>query len=243
MAFKLDQFRKQLDSSVKLEKSKGGTYEQILFGMSHQIERNTQMANMISVEVKPSPIHGRGVFATRKIFKDDVITVYPCHKIVSTIGANDHIMYRVGIRVPPHDDYMAYAQCISESDAGLKYISADPSQPALPHICAHLINDPYPNAPHPKLHYTDPQQCGKAFIEYHLLTNKYGNSIIRTYRYYALAIATRDIEAGEEILGAYGFPYWTQNKMDEISHMLQQYYTTLTDNQMAFVTKIIKEGL
>lgn len=92
----------------------------------HEVLQTKYSFNINNVYVKESNIHGFGVFTNKSISKDEVLTIYPCDLLQTSVEQfipENYIGY--GYCYPIHDDYVVFGDS--------KKCSSD--------YCGHLIND------------------------------------------------------------------------------------------------------
>lgn len=199
----------KLDNIINLYKkvisSKNYKYQKPSYGKYDKLKVEMLLKNipfnLDKVYVKPSKIHGLGVFAKSKIFKDEIITFYPGHYVLifpkgdagkntgpcgiitsddveeasSTYKEEYKAIYRFDI-----DDY--YAIC------------GDPRITQYSDYLGHMIND-----------------GAKGHSSKNNINQK-SNSYFQdvgNFGFLIAIIASRDIEENEEILISYGYNYWT----------------------------------
>lgn len=197
------------------------------------------------VEVRESPIHGRGVFATKPIQKGEIVTTYPAHCIATVKGREIEAQILSG--EPEHHEnilhhHPTYSMFIhkntsnafnaSKSSSSEVFLMGNPSIPSYHFSCAHLINDPYPDTTKidsiRAIRRTGtPELITKLYIDYTLRTQRAKNTKLVGKHYYAYATATRDIAQGEEILAPYGFMYWADLTEKELVTAVKEYRDTL----------------
>jgi len=163
-----------------------------------------------NVELRQSRVHGRGVFATRKIIKNDVVTLYP----------GDVVTYHPGGRSndPSKIVYDFYGDGLSESSKTshmknrLRYkdyknsiissydVIGTPENDKNPAYLGHFIND--------AVRCTNDE---RSVLIYTTETLAKANCAFRSINDLHIAvIATRDIEIGEELYIPYGATYWME---------------------------------
>jgi hypothetical protein len=164
------------------------------------------------LEVRASPVHGLGVFATRALPKGAVLTSYPMH-LMAIAG----VLYRVmGEDVPLDEtrenmDYWG-AHYSFQMDEHIKAIGL-PNQHSERRLLGHMINDgclvnPFANTPVGAL--ADPKKLLQRILPYYENVLTYTNCTFRKCRQGLLVcvVAQREIAAGEELLVNYGLDYW-----------------------------------
>jgi len=163
-----------------------------------------------TIEVRPSPIHGNGIFATKKINNGQIITFYDLHCIRLYHGKNnDYIQSYVfenpkntnGIQFEASDDY----EIIVNNHIS---IFNDPTYYVNSVFLGHIVNDSTSLLiKDKKLSYIE---FRNKIMRYFLQSNN--NAMIKcnddnSLRY---IVAIRDIEINEEILVSYSPNYWLQ---------------------------------
>lgn len=144
------------------------------------------------VEIKKSPIHGRGVFATRDIKKGEYITKYCPDKM---IFYRDDESAKVNARCFPY---------ILNHPDGKRVLVGDPeSEFDLDH-CGFLVNDTYKAVLPDSL---DFDENLKAAIDYYETGLRRSNVVLAPKMH-----AARNIKKGEELVTNYGFNYWLTRK-------------------------------
>lgn len=158
-----------------------------------------------SVEARPSPVHGTGVFATKDIDEGAVVTLYPAdillEKTIGKGGANAFMMPRVAkIRGLRHGTAQATVLDLQPYKFNLNKtlsIIGDPRLNRDPAYLGHLINDGVTRSDHTELSYLR-EAMQKNNCRFHVCAEN---------RHVAM-IAMRKIWAGEELFVTYGLPYW-----------------------------------
>ena len=160
------------------------------------LKRLTLPRRMFPVVVGASPLHGRGVFATRDIAEGELLTLYP----------PDGLAYFQGGRVQcisdaddEHETFMMrfYAQQLSQT----VQLLGDPDQDQDPAYIGHLINDSV-GPPGSR----SPEELEAAWALHNARP-------VSVYTQVEVAfVATRPIEKGDEILTTYGSCYWANHE-------------------------------
>lgn len=182
-----------------------------------------------SVCVKESSIHGLGVFATEKISKGAICTLYPADALGKAKGDKTIVQGTSDFR--PH---MSYAQTLWQKGDEALCAIGDPSRYS-PAFCGHLINDPYLNVNRLKDE-KDISNLAKEIIEYQIRVKHMCNCKLQSNEYYSYVVATREIDKGEELLAPYGFPYWTGIKKE---NEFASYMSKLDDKKRHFYTRML----
>jgi len=199
---------------------------------------------MDKVRVSPSSTHGSGVFATRIIRKGEKITQYPedlvfendrqgrGYKVIGCPHGTDYIKAKVAIFEADDDQLLNYLQHVKNDI----HVYGDPSIHS-PKACAHLINDAV------KLDKIDcnpaVENIGKGFHAYLLQSVTRLNCMIETIKGKCWAVATRDIQDGDELFTSYGYQYWIKYPFTAMENHLYAYVQMLNPRQNdAFYTLI-----
>ena len=147
--------------------------------------------NSHKLEVRKSPIHGVGVFATEKIARGEALTRYFTDRV-----------YKNGDPSPEWENWRDYGM---RTACGGVFVG-DPRVRDV-ESCGHLINEAYmPKISGP---WDDFDTMLDTVIDYIRTTEKKRNVNLKP-----VVTAKRDIEPGEELLAAYGFNYWLGRKVD-----------------------------
>lgn len=185
-------------------------YEMIKF----YLEMYHRLIDIGRVEVRDSPIHGKGVFATRKIKRGDVITFYFPY-FLNYNYADIHDTKReetADIVIPVISRRRFEGNSAEKYDELFKstikipdnfYLMGDDEYISDSRFLGHMVNDPcnFKNGPVDHLKYDS-----------EILKN--ANATVVSYtgdRRYIYVGAMRDIEINEEILVPYGGRYWGIN--------------------------------
>jgi SET domain len=166
---------------------------------------------MSKVQVKESPTHGLGVFATETIKKGELVTRYPADLIFQgtesgynlvTDGLTDLEYAEARVARLTIDQVKSYILSLCDD----LYIFGDPERHS-PGKCAHIIND---GVMLDKINTSPtPANAGKEHHNYYLRGLRcncvFNQSTDKDGRW---AVAIRDIQAGEELFTNYGYQYW-----------------------------------
>jgi hypothetical protein len=97
------------------------------------------------VELRPSPVHGMGVFATRDIAKGEIVTTYPRDCVIWSMTARDGGMMDwclvAGRGEPPSEHRQRYYSMYLKIYNGIARLVGDPSRTERPEVLGHMIND------------------------------------------------------------------------------------------------------
>ena len=172
-------------------------------------------ATMFPVEVRPSPVHGMGVFVTCDVEANQVLTLYPNDAHVSWRGAisNEGIPVVVDCHMYVWDAtesrepadvvtiHQEYGICIDFHDGIVLQGVGYPELNDDPAYLGHLCND----------------AAGKVSkLKYEKKTRKHANAGVTKVHsgLHRCVVSTRPIPKGSEVLVCYGPGYWeTQAQM------------------------------
>ena len=114
-------------------------------------DRDSAIVNFLPkppVEVRPSPIHGTGVFAVRDIAAFSYLTIYPCDGLLwqSSDWVQDEEKCRsligCGYHADTHEKSISNSQLLPEPPGtGSLIIEGSPALVSNSHFLAHMIND------------------------------------------------------------------------------------------------------
>lgn len=190
------------------------------------------------VEVRDSPIHGKGVFTTQSVKKGDVLTSYPCHKLCYEYFNTDVK------KVLPFDDdtefSMKYCAVLFSTPNYIAHIYGNPKKYNKAY-CGHLINDAYPNVDKlTALRDCDTETFGKLNLDYMLRSIHNGNCAIHHTATYAYIVAIKDICADTELLTTYNTAYWCWQPAQVWAKRWNEYINSLKQSKKAAVMNITK---
>lgn len=158
-----------------------------------------------SVALQASPVHGQGLFATRDIEPDELLTIYPVHMVYWDSG--EHRIYIEGSHGKPAVQRWQFDYATSGDAFGCKFDLVGFPTVLEPGYLGHMINDRLkltcasgvdaynrlgPDVTNVRLGMFSPEE--QAFEEGHD-TNLY-------------VLSTKHIRAGEELFLMYGEAYW-----------------------------------
>ena len=161
--------------------------------------RNMGKVLLDKCKVLPSPVHGNGVFATRDIAVNEVITLYPCDIVTEVVSKG--IKYHIPLG---HPFFKSKTDCerYSYFDRGLMTLAlvGDPLQTDNPTFLGHMCNDK--------------SKCGSELDTRSYLLNSHSSNASFTLfdKEFVAIVAKRSISNGEEIFVTYGVDYWLRNK-------------------------------
>jgi hypothetical protein len=178
--------------------------------------------------VAPStiPQAGHGLFASRKIYKDELITLYPGDALLLWNKSVGDFSGDVGVLFGNHVQDRNVTKATSDETRNYEIkindmtsLVADPNCVNDPAYLAHMMNDGAPCW----------QDSFSARSEYSQRTvQKYNAAIVPIQDCHYAAVATKDIQANQEIFVSYGEGYW-------LSRLRKQ--TTTTGNKQASANK------
>jgi hypothetical protein len=163
------------------------------------------------LEVRDSPVHGRGVFATRALPPETVLTTYPCHLVTEGLECSTVGDFTVDptLLAKLIDDYS-----VDMNGTGL--ITGLPTKCDVKALLGHMINDAsledfFGNTPIEKLR--DPEVLCRIICRHY--TNTLGNMnctiAIDRSNLVALVVSKREIATNEELLVNYGIQWWMEH--------------------------------
>ena len=143
------------------------------------------------VEIKDSPVHGKGVFAKEDIKKGELITFYPADAWINNGMINTYTM-----TAEKAQDLSLYAYRFTSGDLD---IFGDPAKIDDPAYLGHMINDAVEYRPRKssEREYAA-SSLKKSNIIFHVIAKEWHVAIV----------AIRPIKAGEELFVCYGPQYW-----------------------------------
>ena len=184
-------------------KQQRDTYRAAAYKAISSHGRNSEIVKFLpkaSVELRPSPIHGMGVFATKDIEAFSFLSLYPCDGLLWLPEdadwdlINSTAAIRTGWKPTSLEEELTYRQAIDSLGRGKLFIDANPSVTADPYFLAHMINDG--------------ASCKReeSAEMYWTISDRKRNSLFCPVL--EAHFATKDIKKGEEILSTYGSDYW-----------------------------------
>ena len=150
-------------------------------------------------KVKPSSVHGLGVFATRDITEGSYVTLYPADDIyfTPTWGQEDRVVTMNG-GLLPKSVVNSYTLKLTGEYKQFAMLGAvgDPRKHDNPHYLGHMLND--------SVKLSNPEAAA-VYKRISLLRENCVDVHFEGIQYMA---AMRDIKAGEELFFTYGVDYW-----------------------------------
>lgn len=136
----------------------------------------------IKIEILPSLVHGRGIFTTEIIEKDEIVTFYPVHSVQNTNSSLFH-----------HELYYDYIYSVDDNIT----IAGHPNITDDLQFCGHLLNDGSLCLKNEEAYENTLENC--SFL----------NIVdVDSICYCVAIIANKQIQKGEELFLSYGWPYW-----------------------------------
>ena len=165
--------------------------------------KNIRPTGLCNVRIAASSTHGEGVFAQRNLKRGDLVTLHPCDYISINLGNHTAAWVPTHVDMPEMTELLSKVlfQYSASVDGTCFSVAADPTIPATPTACAHLIND-------------------GAIIEdrdfdYATLRKYVEDSTAAQNCHFVTlagvcvaAVASRDIKRNEELFASYGAPFW-----------------------------------
>lgn len=170
--------------------------------------------------------HGRGLFATRDIEPDELLTYYPCHYLKET-GIHDlsyALLTQPNSPAPWSDDlqdHHDYAFDIYKTKAHNYSIVADPTRPCVPWLACHFANDCVENVMELR-RFSVPKTLARNWIKYDRATLKRQNASMRCKDDVVSLHSIKPIKMNEEVLTSYGFLYWLNRSDQDVKRILEK---------------------
>jgi hypothetical protein len=227
-----------LDGYAEVMEERGFSPYQIILEMHHLL---TTSDDKFNVEVKKSPLHGKGVFATAKIKKHDILTFYPSHTLYITDAVVESTeYYDTDSKRPLRDLEYGYTQF---SDKSYTIMSlGDPIQTMEPALLAHMVNDFLPSDSKINFLPESGEKLIKEWARYEELREELSNAHMVRHKYHTYIAATKDIEAGEEVLVGYGYPFWVKVEQDVFDKLLAEGFAGLSESADSKLIDLIKKS-
>ena len=178
-------------------------------------------SNIEKVYIKPSKIHGNGVFALNNIKKDELITIYPAHYLIVRPNGYNKCKEAGTVHFILKSDIVEDNELNINDDIKIDYtfhindyysICGDPRLTDDCNFVGHMINDGI------KGHSTEDDINTLDNNIYNNITGLKNNSRFKIIDDYCVAIvSTRDITKDEEILIGYNYAYWVEHNTYELN--------------------------
>lgn len=192
-----------------------------------------EMEEVVCVEVKESPIHGRGVFATRDIKRGEAVCLYPADYVM--LNYNGEVYTTKDNDMKDFDMDYAFSWYYKNQ---LIHIIGNKTK-YTPLLCGHLVNDARLNMKELTYKKGDEKMLLNELIKYGYADS---NVKLEKSKYVAYLRACKDIKKGEELLTSYGFSYWVKDNAlyyDSLMNDLKKYINTLDKKTKAVYTNLI----
>ena len=166
------------------------------------LTKNIRPTDLCNVRIAASHRHGEGVFAQRNLKRGDLITLHPCHYVsINLVGHTAWVPAKVEM---PHMTEMlskVLFQYSAHVAGTCMSIAADPTIPATPAACAHLINDGA---------VIEERDFDYATLRKYVVDSTAAQNchFVTLAGVCVAAVASRDIKRNEEVYAAYGGPFW-----------------------------------
>lgn len=172
--------------------------------------KNINLAHS-KIEIKPSPIHGNGLFVTADIPVNSIVTLYPYHAYWfrdQLYCSKQHEDFS-----PDIEKYQALYGFQDQSKIFGEYVLiGNPQNLSSTNFLGHMLNDgcgnPFAGISNHEI--LDTHLFKNLMIQYDLVSQTENNCRFGTHASYPVAyiITTRDIKAGEELKISYSANYW-----------------------------------
>jgi hypothetical protein len=160
-----------------------------------------------NIIIKDSPIHHKGVFALKKILKNELITFYPCHGLKTN---NTHQIITVNKKYTQENIQNIFISDYSFNFSNGYITYGDKNEYENLNCVGHMVNDAVSYDIIKKIKESD--NTYENLIRYGINSITKSNSEFIEVGTYIALIANKDINIGDEILAQYGYLYWkTQN--------------------------------
>ena len=192
------------------------------------------------IEIRPSPIHGNGVFATDDITKGTIITFYPAHAVFinGELGSDDNEFLKI-IKKNKYDQ--SYGVCGNSYGYDFLNIIGNPKKYENKLLLGHMINDCVGNI-FKDIPFNEIKDNEIKFknctVSYFLHGIKKMNCRLEYHPKYPIIyiLTSRDIKQNEELLTLYGPSYWfdiNYNKSDRQDNIWSTMYQKIYDTNFS----------
>lgn len=193
-------------------KQRTNVIEKLLF--LHDLLRNLSIAFPPPVtEVKKSLVCSEnGLFASCKIAKGTVISIYPCHAVLLNSGvcqiADRWSEMLSSMSQSVVDRYKHLVNRLEDGQhiVGLRWVLES-------WFTAHMANDFSREQEIRELQEATQQTIPQHMVSYNFSLKERSNGRLSSHGCFVCLVATKDIDVNEEVLVAYGVQYWN-NKVD-----------------------------
>lgn len=175
--------------------------------LTERMNKNILLKNML--EIHHSSVHGKGVFAKQKLLANQVVTMYPCHGVISSEEREHHQFRNYSLELKEHDKFI-YGHPDIQMDGCLGHMINDSGKNVL------LLRD----AVEP-----DFIDC----TDYMWNSVHLSNCVFVRSEHFIYVKTTKEIAAGEELLSSYGYEWWCTKP--EMKAMMEDFLET---NKLSF---------
>lgn len=243
---------KMLGMGSRLFDERGVAEHGKILALGGAVQCDALPSGCFPVDLRDSPLHGKGLFATHDIKKGQVVTKYPADVVLKQVSPEKKLAWAGPSSSDFDFDVEVYMQNLM-SGAGINTeysIAGDPRAPFRPDAAGHFINDPYPDVERlERLSKLDLSRklsraskvFGRAWMDYHLRVKQLANCVFRVSEHFSYVVATRDIKAGEELLAPYGVPYWVHIRREAFNLLLSAFKQTLKPQQAQICEHLLSE--
>jgi hypothetical protein len=184
-----------------------------------------------AVEVRPSEVHGRGVFAAHHVEAGRVVAIFPAHETVSrrSLCGTSTLAETMG------EGKNVYRRNVHENLS----IWGDPAQ-ATGAAVAHFVNDPCTNVSRLQRCLPDDGDIMRAMFDYVLKTGRDRNCVLVHGSEYCYLRTTVAVAAGTELLAAYGFGYWLPQHLHTYNEVIHAHIAAIPPCQKSRWLKVLR---
>lgn len=221
-------------------KSRGVSDKDIILRIGQVLLEEMFSKEMYTVEVRKSSIHGSGVFATSKILKGDIVTLYPCHIIAYINQEKKEFKYAdLDGNCKESDCDSNYCQFLRQNGNDDVYTIGIPSRTSNRIYLGHMINDSLPVKNNINMTPNTSEELGNAYIDYFMLTMNRANCRLISKEYYSYFEASKDIEVGEELLACYGYTQWCKYEGNKFNNLYKGFLDSLPEDHKIYFERLI----
>lgn len=213
------------------------SHDQIIYDVILHYPYNIPEICGDSFEIRPSKIHGNGLFAKKCMQKNTIVTMFPAHFLGKDTGGKMR-WASLYLEKPEHhpnnlEEYILSPHEIKYSLCGIPEVNENPN------FRGHLINDSFSidsKTPEKNLY--------KETLRYALKTESGSNARFIIISGLPLVELVRDIDQDEEVLATFGIGYWhrfLELTIDEINKSNEMAPTILGKTQFDKSIKLFHE--
>jgi hypothetical protein len=184
--------------------------------LTEQMNTNLLFKNML--ELNYSSVHGKGVFAKQKLHANQVVTMYPCHGVITNEEREHHTLRNYCLELKTPNQFIVGNPDI-QIDGCLGHMINDSGENVL------LLRD----AIEP-----DFIDC----TDYMWNSVHLSNCVFVRGEHFIYVKTTKEIEVGEELLSSYGYEWWCTKP--EMKAMMEDFLET---NKSSFHEKTLLPAL